>query len=95
MGGHERVLAMDGYLSAPKQCEFREEGRWIILKVRGGELKYPRPSNLVTLGKEKFEKGENVCIAYNTVSPINKLNSLIKLMRAKGRYKLPSIVVIL
>lgn len=54
------------------------------MKVRGGELKYPRPSNLVTLGKEKFEKGENVCIAYNTVSPINKLNSLIKLMRARG-----------
>jgi hypothetical protein len=83
-GGHERVLAMDGYLTAPKQCEFREEGKWIILKVRGGELKYPRPNNLVTLGKEKFEKGENVCIAYNTVSPINKLNSLIKLMRARG-----------
>ena len=54
------------------------------MKVRGGELKYPRPNNLVTLGKEKFEKGENVCIAYNTVSPINKLNSLIKLMRARG-----------
>lgn len=83
-GGHERMLAMDGYLTAPKQCEFREEGKWIILKVRGGELKYPRPNNLVTLNKDKFEKGENVCIAYNTVSPINKLNSLIKLMKAKG-----------
>ena len=71
-------------MKAPKQCEFREEGKWIVLKVRGGELKYPRPNNLVTLGKDKFEKGENTCIAYNTVSPINKLNSLIKLMKAKG-----------
>ena len=78
-------MTTEGYLKAPKQCEFREEGKWIVLKVRGGELKYPRPNNLVTLGKDKFEKGENICIAYNTVSPINKLNSLIKLMKAKGR----------
>ena len=83
-GGHERVLDQSGYLTAPKQCEFREEGKWIILKVRGGELKYPRPDNLVTLGKTKFEKGENICIAYSTTSPIYKLNALIKLMRAKG-----------
>ena len=82
--GHERVLDQSGYLTAPKQCEFREEGKWIILKVRGGELKYPRPDNLVTLGKTKFEKGENICIAYSTTSPIYKLNALIKLMRAKG-----------
>lgn len=78
------MLDQSGYLTAPKQCEFREEGKWIILKVRGGELKYPRPDNLVTLGKTKFEKGENICIAYSTTSPIYKLNALIKLMRAKG-----------
>ncbi|MBP3732110.1 MAG: hypothetical protein J6I84_02570 [Bacilli bacterium] len=73
-----------GYLKAEKSCTFREEGKWIILKVRGGELKYPRPDNLVTLGKDKFEKGESVCCAYNTSSPISKLNSLINLMRARG-----------
>lgn len=78
------MLDQSGYLTAPKQCEFREEGKWIILKVRGGELKYPRPDNLITLGKTKFEKGENICIAYSTTSPIYKLNALIKLMRAKG-----------
>lgn len=83
-GGHERVLQMDGILKAPKQCEFREEGRWIYLKVRGGELKYPRPDNWVSVGKEKFEKGDTIGTAYNTTSPIYKLNALIKLMRAKG-----------
>lgn len=83
-GGHERVLQMDGIFKAPKQCEFREEGRWIYLKVRGGELKYPRPDNWVSVGKEKFEKGDTIGTAYNTTSPIYKLNALIKLMRAKG-----------
>ena len=51
--------------------------------MRGGELKYPRPDNLVTLAKDKFEKGEIVCCAYNTSSPISKLNSMIDLMRAR------------
>lgn len=85
-GGHERVLDKTGYLVATKETTFREEGKWIYLKVRGkaAELKYPRPDNLVTLGKDKFEPGENICVAYNTVSPIAKLNSLIQLMRAKG-----------
>lgn len=83
-GGHERVLNKEGNFYAPKQCEFREEGRWIYLKVRGGELKYPRPDNWVGVGKEKFEKGELIGAAYNTSSPISKLNALIKLMRAKG-----------
>lgn len=84
-GGHERVLDRTGYLVAPKSCTFREEGRWIYLRVRGGEeLKYPRPDNLVTLNKDKFEKGENVCVAYNTTSPIYKLNAMVSLMRAKG-----------
>lgn len=83
-GGHERVLNTEGLLKAPKQCEFREEGRWIYLKVRGGELKYPRPNNWVGVGKTKFEKGDLIGGAYNTTSPIYKLNALIKLMRAKG-----------
>lgn len=83
-GGHERVLNKEGNFYAPKQCEFREEGRWIYLKVRGGELKYPRPDNWVGVGKEKFEKGELIGAAYNTASPISKLNALIKLLRAKG-----------
>lgn len=83
-GGHERVLNTEGNLKAPKQCEFREEGRWIYLKVRGGELKYPRPNNWVGVGKTKFEKGDLIGSAYNTTSPIYKLNALIKLMRAKG-----------
>lgn len=81
--GHEKVLDPMGYLKIDKACTFREEGRWIYLKVRGGELKFPRPDNLVTLGKDKFEKGESVCCAYNTSSPISKLNSLIKLMSAR------------
>lgn len=73
-----------GYLKAPKDCTFREDGRWLKLKVRGKELKYPRPDNLVTLGKDTFAEGENVCCAYNTSSPISGLNSLIDLMRAHG-----------
>lgn len=81
-GGHERVLGQDGYLVAPRPCTFREEGKWIYLKVRGDELKYPRPDNLVTLNKDKFEKDEEVCCAYTTTSPIYKLNALIKLMQA-------------
>ena len=60
-----------------------EEAKFIYLKTRGGELKYPRPDNLVTLAKDKFEKGETVCCAYNTSSPISKLNSMIDLMRAR------------
>lgn len=87
-GGHERVLNTEGLLKAPKQCEFREEGRWIYLKVRGGELKYPRPNNWVGVSKTKFEKGDLIGGAYNTTSPIYKLNALIKLMRAKGEYKI-------
>ena len=80
--GHERILNQEGYLYAPKPGTFREEGRWMYLKVRGGELKYPRPDNLVTLNKDKFEKDEPVCCAYTTTSPIYKLNALIKLMQA-------------
>jgi hypothetical protein len=82
-GGHERVLDKSGFLTFDKPCTFREEGKWIYLKVRGGEeFKFPRPDNIVTLGKNEFAKGENICCAYNTSSPIYKPNSLIKLMIA-------------
>lgn len=83
-GGHERVLDTSGNLIAPKDCEFREEGKFIILKVRGGELRYPRPSNLVTLGKDKFKQGEIICSAYHTTSPVYALNATLKLFWAKG-----------
>ena len=82
-GGHERVLDQSGYLKAPKKCKFREEGKWIYLKVRGAELKYPKPDNLVTLGKTEFEEGESTCCLYHTTSPISSLNSLINLMKAR------------
>lgn len=83
-GGHERKLDLTSCLIAPKDCTFREEGKWIYLKVRGAELKYPRPDNLVTVGKSTFKAGEEVCYAYNTTSPIYKLNCLINLLRARG-----------
>ena len=83
-GGHERVISREGYLKIDKPCTFREEGKWIYLKVRGkgSELKFPRPDNLVTLGKDTFDAGESICCAYNTTSPIVKLNNLISLMKA-------------
>lgn len=82
--GHERIYDFSSSLIAPKDCKFREEGKFIILKVRGSELKYPRPSNLVTLGREDFKAGEIVCSAYNTTSPIFKLNGTLSLLRARG-----------
>jgi hypothetical protein len=84
-GGHERVIAQEGYLYAPKSCKVREDGKFLILECRGGvELKYPRPENLVLNLGESFKAGDIVCTAYNTSSPIIKLNSLIKLMKATG-----------
>lgn len=82
--GHERIYDQSSSLIAPKDCKFREEGKFIILKVRGSELKYPRPDNLVTLGREDFKEGEVVCSAYNTTSPIFKLNGTLSLLRARG-----------
>lgn len=61
-----------------------EDGKWLILKVRGSELKYPRPDNWINLNKTKFKAGELMGSAYNTSSPIIKLNSVLKLMQAKG-----------
>lgn len=83
-GGHERIQDTSGNLIAPKDCEFSESGKFIHLKVRGGELIYPRPENLVTLGKDKFKEGDIVCTAYHTTSPIYKLNGTLKLLLAKG-----------
>lgn len=84
-GGHERVIDESGYLRAPKACKVRESGNWLILESRGGDLKYPRPENIVLIGGQtQFKAGDIICTAYNTTSPIIKLNSLIKLMRAKG-----------
>ena len=83
-GGHERVWMSDTALRAPKDCELIEDGKWIYLKVRGKELKYPRPDNWINMGKTKYSEGEIVGSAYNTASPIIKLNSVLKLMQAKG-----------
>ena len=75
---------LTGNLYAEKDCTFREEGKWIFLKVRGGELKYPRPDNWVRIPKEKYEVGDLIGTAYNTTSPVYKLNAVVKLMNAKG-----------
>lgn len=83
-GGHERVLDKLGYLKAPKKCTFREDGNWIVLKSGKTEMRYPRPENIVTLGKDSFEEGESICCAYTTSSPISKLNSLVTLLAATG-----------
>lgn len=84
-GGHERKQAVEGNLYAPKDCELIEDGKFLKLKVRGNkELVYPKPSNWVGLGKTEFKEGELVGTAYNTSSPIIMLNSVLKLMQAKG-----------
>ena len=84
-GGHERKQAVEGNLYAPKDCELIEDGRFLKLKVRGNkELVYPKPSNWVGLGKTEFKEGELIGTAYNTSSPIIMLNSVLKLMQAKG-----------
>jgi hypothetical protein len=83
-GGHERVLDRTGYLRAPKACKLSYDDNYIYLKVRGKELKYPKPENVVFMGKTEYEEGEIVCTAYNTTSPIYRLNAMISLMRARG-----------
>lgn len=83
-GGHERVQDLTGNLRAPKNCTVREEGRFLILKVRGKELKYPRPEGWVSMGKEQYEEGEIIGAAYHTTSPIYKLNAVINLLGARG-----------
>ena len=83
-GGHERVIDENCYLYAPRACKVREEGQWLYLEYKGGELKYPRPDNLVLNAKESFVKGDLVGTAYSTTSPIYRLNALINLMNARG-----------
>ena len=83
-GGHERIQDLTGNLYAEKDCTVREEGKWLILRVRGGEQKFPRPSNWVAMPKEKYSAGELIGTAYNSTSPVYKLNAVIKLMNAKG-----------
>ena len=83
-GGHERVQDLTGNLHAPKDCTLIEDGRWLVLKVRGGELKYPRPESWVRIPKDKYKSGELIGTAYNSTSPVYKLNAVIRLMNAKG-----------
>jgi hypothetical protein len=83
-GGHERVLDRSGYLLAPKACKLSYDDTWIYLKLRGKELKYPKPENIVFMGPTEFQEGDIVGTAYNTTSPIYDLNAMVSLMRARG-----------
>ena len=55
------------------------------MKVRGGELRYPRPDNWVVVPKQKYAAGDLMGTAYHTTSPVYKLNAVISLMKAKGK----------
>lgn len=80
-------MSREGILYAPKAIKgVREDGEFLYLEcVSGGkELKYPNPHNLVMTPQKTFKAGDIVCAAYNTTSPIVKLNSLIKLTQATG-----------
>lgn len=83
-GGHERIMDKGGYLKAPRACTLQEEGKWLVLKYKGGELRYPRPENFVGTGQMEFKAGDLVGTAYNTTSPIYRLNALCNLTRASG-----------
>lgn len=86
-GGHERQLNTSSVLYAPKNIKsLREEDQFLYLVPQSGgsELKYPRPENLVLTPAKSYKSGDIIGTAYNTTSPIIKLNSLIKLMRANG-----------
>lgn len=83
-GGHEKLQDLSGNLYAPKAGELREEGKWLILKTRSGELKYPRPSTWVGLGKTQFKEGELMGSAYSTITPTYKLNAVISILKARG-----------
>lgn len=85
-GGHERVIEESGYLRAPDDnCKIKEDGKWLILDCGARKkYKYPRPENLVLIPGETFNKGDIIGTAYNTTSPIVKLNATVKLMRAKA-----------
>lgn len=82
-GGHERVLDVTGELTCPDDnCSLREEGKFLILENSKKSYKYPKPDNLVLVPSEKFNKGDIVGTAYNTISPISALNATIKLLKA-------------
>lgn len=83
-GGHEKVLDETAYLRAPMDCTLSEEGKWIVLKAKSGKKKliYPRPDNFVNTGETEFKEGELIGAAYRSMSPINKVNSLVKLFHA-------------
>jgi len=82
-GGHERVLDVSGELKCPDDnCTLKEEGRFLILENSKNTYKFPKPANLVLVPSEKFNKGDIIGTAYNTVSPISSLNAEIKLLKA-------------
>lgn len=84
--GHEKQIDEGGYLKCPaNNCKVKEDGKWIILDGgKSKKYKYPRPENLVLSPGEEFNEGDIVGTAYNTTSPIIKLNATVKLMRAKA-----------
>ena len=49
------------------------------MKVRGGELRYPRPDNWVVVPKQKYAAGDLIGTAYHTTSPVLIKCGLIKL----------------
>lgn len=85
-GGHEKLLQQEGIFKAPKKCTVRQDGKWLFLKVWGGEQKYPLPETWIPASNTKttFEEGETIGTAYNTVTPAYRLNAIIKLLQAKG-----------
>lgn len=85
-GGHEKVLDETAYFYAPMDCEFTEDGKWMVLKSLTGSkcLKYPKPTNFILAGPTEFKKGDLIGTAYHTISPINKLNSLIAMFHASS-----------
>ena len=83
-GGHEKKIAMDTVFYAPKACELENDGKWLILKVRGGKMIYPQPENWVGTGKGKFKEGDLIGSAYTTETPAYRLNAIIHVMGAKS-----------
>lgn len=84
-GGHERMLDESGYMRSPCDgCTMEISGPWIILHTKDGDKKYPKPDDFVINDKASYKEGEVIGTAYHTESPISSLNSVIKLIRARG-----------
>ncbi len=83
-GGHEREINQEGVFYAPKNCKVYTEGHWLVLKVRGGEMRYPLPDNWVGTGETEYKEGDLIGSAYNTTSPAYRLNAIIRLMAARA-----------